>query len=60
MLAFAAIYDWEVDQIDAVMAFVQGTLDEKIYMKIPEGFKEYYKGNLKGNVLKLNKIKKMV
>lgn len=51
----AAIYDWEIDQMDAVMAFVQGTLDEEIYMKIPEGFNEYYQENLKGKVLKLNK-----
>ncbi|GBN28659.1 Retrovirus-related Pol polyprotein from transposon TNT 1-94 [Araneus ventricosus] len=41
--------------MDAVMAFVQGTLDEEIYMKIPDGFNEYYQGNLEGKVLKLNK-----
>ncbi|GBM10198.1 hypothetical protein AVEN_258792-1 [Araneus ventricosus] len=29
--------------------------DEEIYMKIPEGFNEYYQGILEGKVLKLNK-----
>ncbi|GBL65207.1 Retrovirus-related Pol polyprotein from transposon TNT 1-94 [Araneus ventricosus] len=37
------------------MAFVQGTLDEEIYKKIPEGLNEYYQENLEGKVLKLNK-----
>ncbi|GBN68861.1 hypothetical protein AVEN_8291-1 [Araneus ventricosus] len=37
------------------MALVQGTLDEEIYMKIPEGLNEYYQENLEGKVLKLNK-----
>ncbi|GBL90669.1 Retrovirus-related Pol polyprotein from transposon TNT 1-94 [Araneus ventricosus] len=37
------------------MAFVQGTLDEEIYMKITEGLNEYYQENLEGIVLKLNK-----
>ncbi|KAF8783371.1 Retrovirus-related Pol polyprotein like [Argiope bruennichi] len=55
LLAYAAIYDWEIDQMDAVMAFVQGTLDEEIYMKIPEGFNEYYGKNHEKKVLKLNK-----
>lgn len=55
LLAYAAIYDWEIDQMDAIMAFVQGTLDEEIYIKIPDGFREFYKDNLDEKVLKLNK-----
>jgi len=55
LLAYAAIYDWEIDQMDAVMAFVQGTLSEEIYMKVPDGFGEYYQKNFEGKVLKLNK-----
>lgn len=55
LLAYAAIYDWEIDQMDAVMAFVQGTLSEEIYMKVPDGFQEYYQRNLEGKVLRLNK-----
>lgn len=55
LLAYAAIYDWEIDQMDAVMAFVQGTLSEEIYMKVPDGITEYYQENLDGKVLKLHK-----
>ncbi len=31
LIAFATLNDWEIDQMDAVMAFVQGDLDEEIY-----------------------------
>ena len=41
--------------MDAVMAFVQGTLSEEIYIQIPDGFKEYYQTNLEGKVLTPNK-----
>lgn len=38
LLAMAAKYDLEIDQMDAVSAFLQGDLTEKIYMVQPECF----------------------
>ena len=42
--------------MDAVMAFVQGTLSEEIYVQIPDGFKEYYQTNLESVVLRTANI----
>src|SRR6266566_757658 len=41
LLAIAAIYDWEVKQIDFVEAFLNTNLKEDIYMQIPESFKAF-------------------
>ena len=38
LVALAAILDWEVHQIDFDQAYLNGTLDEEIYMEQPEGF----------------------
>ena len=38
MLALAAIYDLEVDQIDVETAFLNGDIEEDIYMEQPPGF----------------------
>lgn len=38
MLALAAIHDWEIHQIDFTTAFLNGRLEEEIYIKQPEGF----------------------
>ena len=38
MLALAASMDWEIKQYDIVTAFLNGELDEEIYMAAPEGF----------------------
>lgn len=38
LIALAARYDLDIDQMDAVTAFLQGDLDENIYMNQPEGF----------------------
>ena len=37
-LALAAIYDLEIHQMDVKTAFLNGDLEEEIYMKQPEGF----------------------
>ena len=38
LLALAAHYDWEIEQMDVKTAFLYGDLDVEIYMKQPEGY----------------------
>jgi hypothetical protein len=38
LLAIAAAYDLDIDQMDVVTAFLANLLDEEIYMEQPEGF----------------------
>jgi hypothetical protein len=40
VLSLAAIHDFEIIQIDAVTAFLNGRLDEEIYIRQPEGFEQ--------------------
>lgn len=40
LLALAAKYDLDIDQMDAVTAFLHGKLDEEIYMTQPELFSD--------------------
>lgn len=37
LIALATLYNWEIDHVDAVVAFLQGNIDEEIYMECPEG-----------------------
>lgn len=39
LLAIAAAFDYEVWQMDVKIAFLNGYLDESIYMVQPDGFK---------------------
>ncbi len=52
LLAVANICDWEIHQMDVQTAFLQGELDEEIYMKQPEGYVDQEKPEY---VCKLNK-----
>lgn len=52
LLVMANIYDWECHQMDVKTAFLQGDLDEEIYMKQPDGYINKKKPN---HVCKLNK-----
>lgn len=36
-MAIAAKENWEIDQVDVKTAFLYGTLDEEIYLKLPDG-----------------------
>ena len=40
LLALAAYFDWEVQQIDVVTVFLNLALNEEVYMAHPEGFEE--------------------
>lgn len=39
LFAIAAIYGLEIHQMDVVMAFLAGELEEEIYIEQPEGFR---------------------
>ena len=38
LLAIAAYYDYEIWQMDVKTAFLNGNLEEDVYMTQPEGF----------------------
>lgn len=38
LFAHAALEDWEIDAMDVKTAFLNGDLDEEIYMEQPEGW----------------------
>lgn len=38
LLVHAALEDWEIESMDVKTAFLNGDLDEEIYMEQPEGW----------------------
>ena len=53
VLAMAAHVDWEAHQVDVKTTFLNATLDEDVYMTVPEGVDT--KNGTAGNCVKLNK-----
>ena len=51
-LALVAYLDWDLEQIDIVAAFLNGELEEKIYMQVPEEFKRFGNGKMYWKLLK--------
>ena len=49
LMAIAAEYDLELEQMDAVNAFVHCDLDEVVYMRMPPGYEK------SGKILRLRK-----
>ena len=39
VMAIAARFDLNAEQVDAITAFINGTLDEEVYTHMPDGFK---------------------
>lgn len=52
LIAIASIHGWEIHQMDAVTAFLNGDLDEEIFMEQPEGYRKLGQERM---VCKLNK-----
>ena len=40
LMALVAAFDLETDQLDAINAFLNSPLDEEVYVRIPDGFKQ--------------------
>ena len=38
LLSLAVVYDWEIHQIDIKLVYLNGVLEEEIYMDQPKGF----------------------
>jgi len=43
-LALSAYLDFEIHQVDVVAAYLQGDLDEEIYMEVPKGVEHLESG----------------
>ena len=52
LLALAVLEDWHIHQMDVKLAFLNGMLDEEIYMEQPQGF---IVAGMENNVCKLKK-----
>ena len=38
LFALAAKHDWNIDHLDVCTAFLNGDIEEVIYMELPEGY----------------------
>lgn len=45
LLALAAVYDWEIEQIDFIGAFLYSDLEEDIYIEVVDGLDEFFRNH---------------
>ncbi|CAN6980848.1 unnamed protein product [Brassica oleracea var. botrytis] len=55
LLSLAAAKDWSITQLDISNAFLNGDLDEEIYMRLPEGYED-----LTGKKCQLSKARQLL
>ena len=55
VLAMAAVRDWEIEQMDAVTAFLNSEIDSDVYVDLPPGWNEVFKDEEDGDICKLKK-----
>jgi len=60
LLALGATYDWDIQQIDVVSAFLNGELEEEVYMEIPEGMALFFNENPEENTIGFDATKKQI
>lgn len=51
LLAVSATKDWEINCVNFITAYLNGLLQEEIYMEQPEGFKEDGTVDMNGNTI---------
>ena len=55
VLAMAAVRDWEIEQMDAVTAFLNSEIDSDVYVDLPPSWNEVFKDEEDGDICKLKK-----
>jgi len=54
-IAVALLLGYVIEQIDVEAAFLNGLLDNEVYISVPEGYKEFYGEIIDDEILKLDK-----
>lgn len=49
LLPIAASLDWEIDQVDIVAAFLNGNLEERVQVHLPDGLDDLFAANSSEN-----------
>jgi hypothetical protein len=55
IIAMAALQDWDIEQMDAVTAFLNSDIEGDVYMELPPGWGEVFGANVTNKVCKLRK-----